>query len=209
MRLGLFKRPRSMLGFTMIELLVVIAIIGVLAVAVLSAINPLEQINKGKDTRARSDAAEILNGVDRYFATQELFPWNKMRAGNPGYNPNSTDPADAFVVNDANGWNWLYNLSDVDEVKSQFAVRLSSNNSMVLYKEAGATSPVHVCFIPSSKQFMLEAARKCCTTTDCPNDSLAGSQVGNVILGSTTLTLCNTTNGNLGTQANPNYICLP
>ena len=47
----------SKAGFTMIELLVVIAVIGVLAVAVLSSINPIEQINKGRDTRTRSDAA--------------------------------------------------------------------------------------------------------------------------------------------------------
>jgi prepilin-type N-terminal cleavage/methylation domain-containing protein len=60
-----------MKGFTMIELLVVIAIIGVLAVAVLSSINPIEQINKGRDTRARSDAAELLAASERYFTTSE------------------------------------------------------------------------------------------------------------------------------------------
>jgi prepilin-type N-terminal cleavage/methylation domain-containing protein len=63
-------------GFTMIELLVVISVIGVLAVAVLSSINPIEQINKGRDTRTRSDAAQTINAVDRFFATQEKYPWN-------------------------------------------------------------------------------------------------------------------------------------
>lgn len=64
-------------GFTMIELLVVIAVIGVLAVAVLSSINPIEQINKGRDTRSRSDAAQLISAVDRYFAIHEKYPWNE------------------------------------------------------------------------------------------------------------------------------------
>lgn len=70
------KKLLSQLGFTMIELLVVISVIGVLAVAVLSSINPIEQINKGRDTRTRSDSAQLINGVDRFFATQETYPWN-------------------------------------------------------------------------------------------------------------------------------------
>ena len=52
--------PKSNLGFTMIELLVVISVIGILATAVLSSINPIEQINKGRDTRTRSDAAQLI-----------------------------------------------------------------------------------------------------------------------------------------------------
>ena len=63
-------------GFTMIELLVVIAVLGVLATAVLAAINPIEQINKGRDTGHRSDAEQLLSAVDRYYALHELFPWN-------------------------------------------------------------------------------------------------------------------------------------
>src|SRR5688572_21601084 len=71
--------PRKLLaqaGFTMIELLVVIAVIGVLSVAVLSSINPIEQINKGRDTRSRSDAAQLINAIDRYFSIHEVYPWN-------------------------------------------------------------------------------------------------------------------------------------
>jgi prepilin-type N-terminal cleavage/methylation domain-containing protein len=62
-------------GFTMIELLVVIAVIGVLAVAVLSSINPIEQINKGRDTDIGRCCATI-NAIDRYYAIHEIYPWN-------------------------------------------------------------------------------------------------------------------------------------
>ena len=62
-------------GFTMIELLIVIAVLGVLATAVLSAINPIEQINRGRDTGSRSDSEQLLSAFDRYYTTQELYPW--------------------------------------------------------------------------------------------------------------------------------------
>ncbi len=63
-------------GFTMIELLIVIAILGILAVAVLSAINPLEQINRGRDTGSQSDAEQVLNAIERFNAFQGHFPWD-------------------------------------------------------------------------------------------------------------------------------------
>lgn len=78
------KKLLSQVGFTLIELLVVISVIGVLAVAVLSSINPVEQINKGRDTGARSDAAQLINAVDRYYATQEKFPWNNTNTACSG-----------------------------------------------------------------------------------------------------------------------------
>ena len=62
-------------GFTLVELLIVIALIGVLVLVVLAAINPIEQANKARDTRFRSDGAQLLAEVDRYFASQSEFPW--------------------------------------------------------------------------------------------------------------------------------------
>jgi prepilin-type N-terminal cleavage/methylation domain-containing protein len=62
-------------GFTLVELLIVIALIGVLAVAVLAAINPLEQLNRARDTGMESDASQLLAAIDRYYASQERFPW--------------------------------------------------------------------------------------------------------------------------------------
>ena len=58
-------------GFTLIELLVVITLIGVLAVAVLSALNPIEQINKARDAAKRADSSQLLASLDRYFASNE------------------------------------------------------------------------------------------------------------------------------------------
>ena len=54
---------------------IVIPSILFLQLAVLSAINPVEQINKGRDTGLRSDAAEMVNAIERYFAVHEFWPW--------------------------------------------------------------------------------------------------------------------------------------
>ena len=65
-------KARLQRGFTMIELLVVIAIIGVLAAAVLAAINPVEQISKGRDAARRLPVSkggvdDILHHGQRYL----------------------------------------------------------------------------------------------------------------------------------------------
>ena len=72
---SLLTSARSAAGFTMIELLIVISILGILAVAVLSAINPVEQINRGRDTGSRSDAEQLLSAMDRFNAFQGYYPW--------------------------------------------------------------------------------------------------------------------------------------
>jgi prepilin-type N-terminal cleavage/methylation domain-containing protein len=71
------KKLHAQLGFTMIELLIVITILGILAVAVLSAINPIEQINRGRDTGRQSDAEQLLSAIDRYNAFQGYYPWQE------------------------------------------------------------------------------------------------------------------------------------
>lgn len=55
-------------GFTLIELLVVIAVIGVLATVALVAINPLEMINRARDSVVRTETIELNRAVDHYYA---------------------------------------------------------------------------------------------------------------------------------------------
>jgi len=150
-------------GFTMIELLVVIAVIGVLAVAVLSSINPIEQVNKGRDTRTRSDAAQLLNAVDRYFAIQEIYPWN-----NPGYLAEAaTLPSLGVNFNEATVGDeagWIQLLADTAEVKQQYIERLAQDDQIYIYKPedvANVPATVYACFSPRSRQFHEEAVRKC------------------------------------------------
>ena len=169
----------------MIELLVVIAIIGVLAAAVLAAINPVEQINKGRDTRLRSDSAELTNAIERYFAVHEFWPWNgacadvatapctydcTTNAGAANCGTDGTDVAyywdgvDSLASWPPNGLvadSWIWLLDETQEVKPNFVSRLQSEETEYFLAKEDTEGVVYVCFNPSSRQFRAEALERC------------------------------------------------
>lgn len=61
-------------GFTLIELLVVIAVIGVLAGAIIVAINPTEQLNRAADAGKKSTAQQIAAAINGYYASTSSLP---------------------------------------------------------------------------------------------------------------------------------------
>jgi prepilin-type N-terminal cleavage/methylation domain-containing protein len=67
---GFTKITSLQRGFTLIELLVVIAILGVLAGAVLVAINPLEQLARGRDAGRRTTIQQLGAAVQAYYTNQ-------------------------------------------------------------------------------------------------------------------------------------------
>ena len=66
---------RMQKGFTLVELLIVIALLGAIALAVIAAINPIEQANRARDTRFKTDSANLVSAIERYFTTKSEFPW--------------------------------------------------------------------------------------------------------------------------------------
>lgn len=58
---------KSSKGFTLIELLVVIAVLGVLATIVLLAVNPAEQIARGRDSSRVSAVTQLGRALQGYF----------------------------------------------------------------------------------------------------------------------------------------------
>ena len=128
-------------GFTLIELLIVITIIGVLAVAVLSAINPIEQIRRAQDQGRQSDAAELLNAFDRYYTAFFEFPWDALGQGAPSEVQVSAQLA------------WIDELIVKGEVKSQFRDRATWGD---VYVTLNGTV-VSICFDPQSSTFQQQA----------------------------------------------------
>ncbi len=61
-------------GFTLIELLVVIAVLGVLAGAVLIAIDPLEQLARGRDSGRSSAVTQMGRSLEAYYAANSAYP---------------------------------------------------------------------------------------------------------------------------------------
>lgn len=58
---------KSQKAFTLIELLVVIAVIGVLATVVLVAINPIEQLRRGRDTSRIAAVTQLGNALQSFY----------------------------------------------------------------------------------------------------------------------------------------------
>jgi len=169
-------------GFTMIELLIVISILGILAVAVLSAINPVEQINRGRDTGTRSDAEQLISAIDRYNAFQGYFPWQEdADSTNLGVDNGSSAPLliDATNPKDDDAVKNCYVLDKLsdgttfssdagcvasDELKSSFVDRIVNNSSardMYIYNQGTSGNSTYVCFEPQSKAFYSEAEARC------------------------------------------------
>jgi prepilin-type N-terminal cleavage/methylation domain-containing protein len=167
------------LGFTMIELLIVIAVLGILAVAVLASINPIEQINRGRDTGSRSDAEQLVSAVDRFYAAKGYYPWmdngaslntstdlgGALSAGNlltlnaPGTLVGNDGVANAGIdVLD------LLSAGGTAELKASFTSRIvdpQASNYLSIYNSGVSGESTYVCFVPKSASFREEAWKRC------------------------------------------------
>ena len=177
----LLPQLRKQLGFTMIELLIVIAILGILAVAVLSAINPIEQINRGRDTGSGSDAEQLISAIDRFYAMKGFYPWQNG-ANDDGVGIAWSEVDETLVAalagtqthgtEDENTCPILYRLSETTSVASgcdgeDGALELKvgfvnkvidgNYNDLYIYNSGGTASSTYVCFRPQSNSFMQEA----------------------------------------------------
>jgi len=141
-------------GFTLIELLIVIALIGVLAVALISAINPVEQTRKANDTSRKTAAAEMLNAIERFQATFFCYPWDytvATKTCGTGTVPTAmTDTALKTAL-----------TTTSKELKPEFFTRgivmSSGTNALVISKDTDDL--VHICFVPESETFQSQATK--------------------------------------------------
>jgi prepilin-type N-terminal cleavage/methylation domain-containing protein len=73
-------------GFTLIELLIVIAVIGVLAAVILVAIDPFEQLSRGRDAGRKTTIAQLGRALQAYYTNSQAYPvtagWTNSDATN-------------------------------------------------------------------------------------------------------------------------------
>ncbi|MDH7476145.1 MAG: prepilin-type N-terminal cleavage/methylation domain-containing protein [Microgenomates group bacterium] len=129
-------------GFTLIELLIVIALLGALAVGLLAALDPFEQIKKGTDTGVRNTVSELHGAIIRYYAIKNKMPWG-------------TTP-----INDVASGITLY-ISDIistGELKSDFIQLAGDQLSKITL--VGTSESITVCFKPDSRAFRTDPNTK-------------------------------------------------
>lgn len=148
-------------AFTLVELLIVITLISILSVAVLATINPIEQTNKARDAQFKNDAAEVLSAYERYFASQNSYPWNSLTLGvattvvqGTALTMGGTDPLFGVVgplgVGDTNS-----ELMKTSELKTSFLgktpflANLQSTDQMYTYHNGQDSN--YVCYSPKAK----------------------------------------------------------
>lgn len=139
-------------AFTLIELLIVIALLGALAVGLLAALDPFEQLKKGTDTGTRNTVSEVQGAVIRYYALKGWMPWCTGSGVDDCDNPTSTSlsgsPMDTAISN----------IIDTAELKVNFT-ELASNNLGKIFV-TGTESIASVCFRPVSKSFRCDPNTK-------------------------------------------------
>lgn len=89
-------------GFTLIELLVVIAIIVILAAALFLVINPVELLQRSRDSRRVSEVGEVNKALAAAIANTQITTWPAARTAR-----NSCAVAPAVPATGVDGSGWL------------------------------------------------------------------------------------------------------
>jgi prepilin-type N-terminal cleavage/methylation domain-containing protein len=140
-------------GFTLVELLIVIALLGALAIGLIGALDPFEQLKKGTDTGTRDLVNQVQTAVLRYYATTNKMPWTDQ-----------TTAFSAFDLTNAVMTTAISNMAAAGEMKSNFAeiYKGQLDKVWVTYVPSSATTSVEVkvCYQPASKSFQVDPATK-------------------------------------------------
>ncbi len=126
-------------GFSIIETIIVIAIFAILSVAVISILDPLEQINRGKDTSLIQTSETLTNAITRFSISQSRLPW--------------TNEIQAVTLNSPEGESIVTNIIVLGELKTSFPKSHNKNFQEIYLTAETNQSSVMLCFQPHSKAY--------------------------------------------------------
>ncbi len=132
-------------GFTLVELLVVIAMLGILSAVLVMAINPLAQIQRGRDTQRKSNLASIQSALELYRHDFGNYPYNSTTP--PGLYPVSMSncTSDTFQGT-INGGTVTYLQSIPCDPLGFSATSSTFNKGQYLYIPYNSSnSPTYIC----------------------------------------------------------------
>lgn len=137
------KKLMDQKGFTLVELLIVIAVIGILAVAVLAALDPVEQLKKSRDTSRFADARELVSAYQRYTVGNRCFPDEQPTVGG------TCTAADLLDTTLSPTWAQFAKLETAGELKSTYKNKQTVKAGELHIFHTGDV--VSVCFNAESK----------------------------------------------------------
>lgn len=143
-------------GFTLIELLIVIALLGALAVGLLAALDPFEQLKKGTDTGVRNTVSEIQGAIVRFYAIKNYMPWcDDAACANP---LDTTEPSATTLTLLPNT---IQAIVDTGELKSDFSTLAGTGTLGKIYVTGdNAAATAAVCYRPTAKSFIADPNSK-------------------------------------------------
>jgi len=131
-------------GFTLVELLIVIALLGALAVGLLAALDPFEQLKKGTDTGTRNTVSEFHGSVIRYYSIKNYMPWCDDAE-------TCTDPEGEKLSNLSE--TVILDITSTGELKEDFVELAGGQLDNITVTGTNDPPEVAVCFKPTSKSF--------------------------------------------------------
>ena len=114
-------------GFTLIELLIVIAILGILAAAVMIAINPNKRLQEARDATRLADNSQLSTSISEYFVTHGAYP------------PDLAISTETEFASDE-GPNWIPGLENLPQDPNQAGI-ISTLTSLFNMKVNNQTTP--------------------------------------------------------------------
>jgi prepilin-type N-terminal cleavage/methylation domain-containing protein len=115
MNLKVIKDRHNRAGFTLIELLIVMAILGVLAVVVLVAINPVQQLARTRDAGRKSAVSQVGRALEAFYTSHggKYFYYNPSP---PTTNCDTESPANLPFTNNDQWLTCLRNAGEISEI---------------------------------------------------------------------------------------------
>lgn len=163
------KLPKSKRGFTLIELLIVIALLGALAVGLIGALDPFEQLKKGTDTGTRDLVNQMQTGIIRYYSIKNNMPWCPTGAGCPA-DPSGTILNAAPIGPGTSAGTAIANMILAGELKANFDQLNAPNVTKVFVTGSQTLNTVTVCYSPTSKSFQADPNTKYTDNTGVTED---------------------------------------
>jgi len=142
-------------GFTLIELLIVIALLGALAVGLLAALDPFEQLKKGTDTGVRNTAVELHGAAIRYYGIKNFMPWCTTSACTAFRDVGDDDVYTTGMLGTA----WGLTIAEIEstgELKAGFSTIAGQGamGKITIFGINAGNPQVKVCYKPTAKSFI-------------------------------------------------------